>query len=232
MNNKDSFIEGDLDIASVFASSAHDIKNTLGLLLNTIESAVEESMNTPSLHTKLIGIRNDTSQAINQLVQLLSVYSVETSRYAMNVQYYNVYDFLREMHIQNKPILDTKGFTFELDCPKDIYWFFDRDLCTVLINNVLTNAYRYTRDKIFLTARIENGFLVIQIDDNGIGFSEEMLFNFLAKKGMDSKNKSTGLGIYLSMKLAKAHKNREKEGCINIEKGGKYGGGSFSVYLP
>ncbi|MCI4626915.1 MAG: HAMP domain-containing histidine kinase [Candidatus Magnetoovum sp. WYHC-5] len=225
--------KNNIDMASIFASSAHDIKNTLALLLNLIAVAIDETHPDSKTYKTLSLLRADTLKVINQLVQLLTIYSLETSRYMLNIAHHNIREFMEDLALQNKYILDIKGISIDIDCPEDdLYWFFDRDMLIILMNSVLTNKYQYTNGKIAITINYDKDYLYIQIDDNGPGYPQNIIEDIMTQKPVNPQTKSTGLGIFFASMIAQAHKNKDKIGSVKIENGGKYGGGSFIIKLP
>jgi len=118
-------------------------------------------------------------------------------------------------------------------CDDDLYWFFDRDLITGVISNVINNLYKYTKDKLHISAVKEQGYLVIKIRDNGPGYPENMLIsNDENQKSISFDKASTGLGLYFSRLVAELHKNKGRNGFISTTNDGIDGGGCFSIYLP
>ncbi|KAB7672575.1 sensor histidine kinase [Bacillus sp. B1-b2] len=70
-----------------------------------------------------------------------------------------------------------------------------------VINNVISNSYKYAGTKITIKANIFQGFLELHILDYGVGVSEEelpLLFHkYYRGKNVEGKNGS-GLGLYIS----------------------------------
>jgi CheY-like chemotaxis protein len=50
-------------------------------------------------------------------------------------------------------------------------WLLDRDLVTDMLNNAIQNAGRYARSQVHLQATVEDGWLLIRIEDDGPGFA-------------------------------------------------------------
>ena len=95
------------------------------------------------------------------------------------------------------------------------------------------NALRYSRGKIKVSAKIVDNHLVIEIADNGHGYSEIMLqaqSNSMAE--LSSKQGRTGLGLYFARLIANTHINRDQQGQITLVNGGELGGGIFRLTLP
>jgi two-component system, OmpR family, sensor histidine kinase SenX3 len=223
-----------IDFPEFLASIAHDMKNSLGMLLNTTDEILNNcsAENCPS-YKQISELQYEAKRINNSLVQLLSLYKMDIAQYTLNISYNSVSDFIEEIVIQNRPLLEFKGITTEVNCPEDLEWFFDCDLVAGIINNVINNAFRYTKDMIEISACKENDYLVISVEDNGIGYPEHMLGNqFHIRSSTDFNAGSTGLGLYFASIVSKMHKNKNREGFISTSNGGRYGGGLLKIYLP
>jgi len=223
-----------IDFYTILASSVHDMKNSLTLLLTTIDNMTEDGISRDDpAYGNLLRVKYEANRVNNDLVQFLALYRIENSQYSVNIASCAVYDFLEEEILMHRPLLDYKGIEIILDCDRDMAWFFDRELVTGALNNVLNNLYRYTKDRVKISAKKENDYLVISVEDNGEGYPESLLNDDeTSHRTIDFTSGRTGLGIYFASIAAEAHTNKGKEGFISMKNGGTYGGASFSIYLP
>ena len=83
-----------------------------------------------------------------------------------------------------------------------------------------------------LKSIIENGFLRIDIDDNGRGYPDIMLDYANNKTAIDFSTGSTGLGIHFIDISTKLHNNGKDRGYMQIANDGRLGGGVLSIFLP
>jgi signal transduction histidine kinase len=104
----------------------------------------------------------------------------------------------------NKHNSESKGIKIELQIPKDLEEINnDIVFIKIIINNLISNAVKYsdpTKKHQFIKVKIENedNNLVIKIEDNGIGISEEFhekVFDMFYI--LDSRKRGTGLGLYI-----------------------------------
>jgi signal transduction histidine kinase len=222
-----------IHFSAFLASIAHDMKNSLGMLINTSEevlgSCTAETCPSQPLLTKL---QYEAKRVNNNLVQLLALYRMDHARFTLNIAHHCVSEFIEDTITQNKPLLAFRGISLETDCPEDLVWFFDADLTAGIINNILNNAYRYARDKIWITVSEKDGYLVIHIRDNGQGYPEHMLTEKAGETpGISFSTGSTGLGLYFASLVARMHCNKGREGFIRTSNCGD-SGCCFSLYLP
>ena len=224
-----------LEFSNILASAVHDIKNSLSILLSELDSFFIECapQQDESLSKKFSLLQYETKRINSVLIQLLSLFKMEKSQYFLNVTHHPVYDFLEELSLQNKPLFDSKGIKVEIDCSTDLFWFFDSNVVSSIINAKLNNSFRYAKKKIKVSAFEENDCLVLRTEDDGDGFPQQMLEeNMRIAKGTSSDCDSTNLGLYFASLAAKAHKNKGKEGFITVSNNSIYGGACLTITLP
>jgi K+-sensing histidine kinase KdpD len=168
------------------------------------------------------------------LVELLSLYKLSKSIYAMDISEQAVADVVQEAVQQNQSMMAFKGIVVSQNCAPDCYWYMDRELVKGVLVNALNNAYQYTLDKIHISARISNRQLELRVEDNGQGYPDPMLVgeDVAREKGVNFGSGSTGLGFYFCSQVARLHKNGGRQGHLVIENGGTLGGGCFVLRLP
>ncbi len=230
-------MEAKIDFLDILASSLHDMKNSLGILFNTLEESIEQCKEKEcSSYGRFFTLQYEIKRLNHSMIRLLSLYKKEKSQFAINVDYHPVDEIIDDIVIQNKPLLSSKGIEIETYCPEGLFWTFDRGLVSGVLENVLNNSYRYTKDKVRVSADKEDEYLLLRIEDNGRGYPECMLVDdkeeLSYKRTIDFDTGSTGLGLYFSMLVAKSHTNENREGYISILNGGALGGGAFTIYIP
>lgn len=226
--------ENSLDFSTVLASSVHDMKNSLSMLLCTLDDITVVCGNRDCASSaKFLQLQYEGQRVTHHLIQLLAIYKIENAAYSANIAEHSLEDFLEESAMQSEALLSPKGITIECQCEKDLMGFFDREMVAGVVNNVVNNAYKYSKDKIRLTAQQVGDFVEISIEDNGDGYPQAMLCEHSDQlSGVNFKSGSTGLGLYFSSLVAKMHKNKGCQGYIACTNHGIDGGGKFSIFLP
>ncbi len=223
-----------MDFSTVLANSVHDMKNSISMLLCTLDEIVGQcDPESCQSSDRFAQLQYEGQRVSYNLIQLLSIYKIEHSQYAANIDEIYLDEFLQESTIQFESLLSPKGISIEYACDEALTGYFDREMISGVVNNVINNAYRYSKDKILLTAKQEQDYLVISVQDNGRGYPESMRTNVQsAQTGVNFQTGSTGLGLYFSSLVAGIHKNKDKTGFITCNNKGIDEGGCFSIYLP
>lgn len=221
------------DFAMILASSVHDMKNSLTMLLHSLEELTEELPGELKQSGKVATLQYEAERVNNDLIQLLGIYRLQQETLSVNIDEHFLRDFLEEQSARYEQLLNSRGIGVEIDCDEELAGYFDQVLVAGIINNVVTNAVRYARQRIRLAARQEDSELVIEVADDGTGYPASMLTQPVqADSGVDFDTGSTHLGLYFASRVAALHRQGEQLGRIHLENGGASGGGTFQLRLP
>ena len=221
------------ELEMLLASSIHDMKNSIAMLLNSVDRLSSDNLSQEKTDKHLAHLRYEASRLNNDLIHLLGVYRMQEQELPIAIDEHEVHDLLHHQYLKNQILLTKSNIEFELDCDEDEIWYFDNELIGGVINNILVNAVRYCEKHICLSARIENNQMCIEVSDDGQGYPENMLHSpEKPLKSIDFRTGSTSLGLYFASKVANLHKKGDLCGHVSLKNGGKYGGGVFAIFLP
>lgn len=222
-----------INFSTVLASAVHDIKNALNILINNIDAISNTTVNAEN-KTELEQLQYQGKRINNHLIQLLVLYRINQSQYFPNLMETGIKEFLDDATDQYTSLFALKNITLTVDCADDLYWYIDCDLINGVLTNIMNNLYMHAKSKIEISARLESNTLILQIKDDGPGFSDEMMLTPFCsqQKKFNFNSSSTGLGLYFSSIAAEMHQNNGKSGYISTSNDGLNGGGCFSIMLP
>ncbi|MDN4501325.1 HAMP domain-containing sensor histidine kinase [Alteromonadaceae bacterium BrNp21-10] len=223
-----------IDFSTVLASAVHDMKNSLCLLLQSIETLTDElGQSHPGAVDQLASIHYEASRLNTSLMHILSLYRVGKDKLPLNIDEYFVEDLIDEVVATNQNYTANKNMTLEVQQPDDLVWYYDQELICALLNDILINAIRYSKKHILLNVSVEDSYLCIRVEDDGMGYPQSMIdANLTDMQDFDISTGRTGLGLYFAKMIANAHTRADRNGIILMENGGTYGGSVFTLKLP
>lgn len=129
--------------------------------------------------------------------------------------------------------IDTKQIRIHTDVPDDTVVFADPDMLIMMLNNLISNALKFTHQggEIHITAKSGKNGVELIVKDTGIGIPpkwQEDLFLVDKKHKREGTAKEKGPGLGLSLVHALVRKN-EGEIWVKSEEGK---GSSFYIQLP
>jgi K+-sensing histidine kinase KdpD len=223
-----------IDFSTILGSAVHDMKNSLCLLMQSIESLGQSLVETdPVSREHLASAHYEAARLNTGLVQLLSLYRAGSDNLPLNIDEYHIDDVIEDLLATNESYLNHKNMILEVSQSADLVWYLDADLIGILLNDVLINAMRYSKKNIHLSVYMEHKQLVFKVEDDGPGYPKSMLdAQSIQMQQCDIGEGRTGLGLYFARLIAKAHTKGETEGKIYLENGGSLGGSVFILTLP
>ena len=222
-----------MKFADALASSIHDIKNSLGMVINTLEEISADPDSGLAGNPKAATLQMEARRANSELIQLLTLFKLENERVTPHIAEHNLEDYLDDSVAEHRGLAESRGITLDCTCDPMLSAYFDADLVRGVLNNAIDNAQRYTRDHILLGAEMHDNYLVIRVEDNGAGFPQAMLDLSLDPSPSEGfSGGRTQLGLYFANQVAQLHQNRERSGHIRLTNDCSLGGGCLSILLP
>lgn len=223
-----------LDFSTVIASTVHDMKNSLAMLMQAHSQWLARLPEAQRSSPEQGVIDFEFAHLNGMLVQLLGLYKLGVNQMPLQPAYHELDDFIEAQLAAHQEVFASRGIiaTYEVD-PLSPLGFFDRELIASVLGNCINNAIRYARESLLITVSDEAGQLVVSINDDGDGYPAEMLErqnDYV--QGINHSSGSTGLGLYFAARIAALHQRNGVEGRTEIRNGGPLGGGVFSLYLP
>ncbi|WP_019590282.1 MULTISPECIES: sensor histidine kinase KdpD [unclassified Thioalkalivibrio] len=225
-----------IDFGTVIAISIHDMKNSLGMAMNSLEALRDPETGECNCDEQTIArLQYEAHRVHDSLVQMLTLYRNQQGLYTPRFRPLLVIELLEDYWASSKPLMDHSGVTAEIECDEDLEWVLDRELVTAVLENVVTNTVRYCNARIRLSAAVRDGELWLQVEDDGPGFPEPMLGSRTTEDQamLERGAGRTGLGLYFCAMIAELHTAPDgTPGSVRLSNDSDLGGGRFTLRLP
>lgn len=240
-----------------FMNVSHEIRTPLSLIVEPVDKLMSLNMDSEVVSKNLQIIKRNTDNLKKLVNQLLDYRKLETGNLKLDLRKGNLRSFIEEVVESFRNTAEEKSISLDFNAfHPSIFVWFDADKVEKILNNILSNAIKYTPEKGNVTASIsivftedieETNLLIppldqentlykkyikIKVIDTGIGISGENLprifdrFRRIEQTNREASQQGTGIGLALTKELVKLH-----EGHLKVRS--KLGKGSrFSVYLP
>lgn len=192
-----------------FTLVAHEIRTPVSLIIGPLEEIMDNIRSLPEAIQNSLQIINRNSQRLLSLVnQLLDFRKAEEKAFIINFSDQNIYDLLNNLYIRFKPLAEQKNISLSLDMEdQDISAIVDAEALTKIISNLLTNAIKYSKNRISISGTYEGESLAIEVTDNGPGILPNEQKNIFLPfyQVAQGQKPGTGIGLSLVKLLVDAH---------------------------
>lgn len=196
-----------------FANISHELRTPLTLINGPLETFLErEAENLDSETLSLIKTANQNGESLLGLVEeILDLTKLEAGKLPLIENPIPLQELLTDLFEAFQYDLTIKGIDAKLDfqLPEETCLFLDGRKCKKILNNLLSNARKFTKsgEQISLCALKKNDKLFIEVRDTGRGIDPADLpyvFDRFYQSKKDGKAEGgTGIGLALSTELAK-----------------------------
>lgn len=217
--------------SSVVTNVTHEVRTPLTVILG-FTSILREGVEGP--HRRFVDLIERSGQRLLMtLDSILDLAQLESGTLEVDVHPQNVLDVVDSVANTTRPFAEEKDLTFETDLPEEaLYAEVDSELLARALGHLLDNAVKFTDEgRVVLRAGTENGRVLLEVADTGIGIEEEFvpqLFDTFSQEssGMERDYQGSGMGLTVTAQLVD-----RLGGEMHVESQ-KGEGSTFTVALP
>ncbi|AOE50432.1 ATP-binding protein [Kangiella sediminilitoris] len=214
-----SFIQMNKDLSRTIS---HEIRTPLArmkFMLEIIAPKIKRSQKER--------IQNDIAEIESLVNDYLSFAKVENEADSINRERHSMKNFLQEIYDKFSIYEQETAIKYHSD---DVMAYFDQGSMSIAIQNLLTNALRFSKQTISLDFRLKDDTCILSVEDDGPGVgdnADNLMQPFSRKNTKEQNHKGFGLGLYIVRKVAIWH-----EGEFSIAQSDKLGGAKMQIRWP
>ena len=199
-----------------FTNISHEIRTPLTLILGPIDD-IKALKGLPNFVSERINIIERNGKRMLRLInQLLEFRKVQKSKMKLNVEEIDLVSFVEEICAHFYPIARQKHIDFHFSHAQEkVSVFVDAKKFDSVVFNILSNAFKYTKEGKGISVEIKSGrdkYIDIDVTDEGPGIPKDkldILFQRFTPLSVDHGSfDGTGIGLNLSWEIMKLHKGQ------------------------
>lgn len=214
------------------ATLTHDLKVPIVAEANIINFLLDGKFGeiTEKQELALNNMKNSNQELIELVQIILETYKIKEKGIKLLKENIMLDKFLTDIVNETQPIAKISGIKINYHSERDINIFADSMQLTRVVKNLISNAISHsnTKEKIDITTGEIPGFVTISVIDYGQGIPKKelkLIFNKYYSATKKFRKIGTGLGLYLSQQIAKAHggeitveseENVRTEFCVKV----------------
>ncbi len=220
-----------------FTNISHEFRTPLTLIITPLESLIKE-VGDVNLKKKLQLIYRNSKELLYLVNQLLDFRRLEMQGEKLFLVKGNIVEFVHSVKSSFDNLAQEEKIFFEIEdkITEELYINFDREKILKVLNNLLSNAFKFTHSGgmvqvVLDTYEAPDGILYFRfsVKDTGVGIPRKELphiFDRFYQVKNEEDKMGSGIGLHLVKEYVELH-----SGKIEVESEANKGS-SFNVYLP
>jgi len=212
-----------------FTNISHELRTPLTLIADPVNYIIHDD-NLNSQQRSMLQIVQRNVLVLTQLVsEILDFRKVQNGKMELRLSDFNLAESMKQWIMLFSASAQKKHITISMNAPDAVMLRADQDKIERICYNLLSNALKYTSEggEITLTAKEEDGRVMISVADNGCGISSDEL-PYIFDRFYQAKNAGRGTGIGLAIVKAFTELHHGEVSATSIE--GK--GSTFTIHIP
>ena len=215
-------------------NATHDIRSPLTLIMSPLHKLLKRDLDT-DMRNDLKTIEHNVERVKNLVSQILDIRKIDKQQMHLKCQETNLVQYVGNLLKTYEYTANERGITFKYSPAIDnLNVWIDRKAIDKLVDNLLSNAFKYTFDNGEIEVRVgqtDKGMAQLQVIDNGMGIKGDVhkLFERFYQ-GSTSRSlhiEGTGIGLNLCKMIVNMH-----HGTIEAANREDVQGSIFTVCLP
>jgi PAS domain S-box-containing protein len=217
------------------ATLAHELRNPLAPLSNTLEILKRRGSEDPAVRRGLDTMERQLEQLVRLVDDLLDLSRITHNRIELRKRHMELAPVIRQAVLGAQPLAEPAGHAIEVSMPAEPLWLnADAVRLTQVFGNLLNNSCKYTRagGTIRVIGRRDGTDAVVTVSDTGIGIPADKLANIFdmftqVDRSLEQSQSGLGIGLTLVKRLVEMH-----GGSVEARSAGVGQGSAFVVRLP
>lgn len=209
-----------------YTNITHELRTPLTLILGPLEDMQKETSLPTKQAQKLSVIHQSALRLLNLINQILEFRKTETQNKKLCVCKGNIAPLIYEIGLKYKELNQKTKIDFRMQIEKEeMLLFFDKEIITIVLDNLISNAIKYTEQgrvtlSIYQATRNEVAYTEIKVSDTGYGISAEALPHIFDRYYQESgkhQASGTGIGLALVKNLVELHEGEIRAESVQNE---------------
>ena len=192
-----------------YTNITHELRTPLTLILGPLEDlSGDEAIPAPA-RRRIGKVEQSAKQLLGLVNQILEFRKTETRNRQLSVSYGDFSRCVSEIGGRFRDLTPDKSVSFVLSVEPEVRMWYDQEAVTIILNNLLSNARKYTASgTVLLSLKRQGDKVAVCVTDTGCGISAEDLphiFDRYYRVGGQDRASGTGIGLALVKNLCDLH---------------------------
>ncbi len=206
-------LEGAFEAEKQFTSDvSHELRTPTAVILAQCEYAIGENIDLEDKEDALETVQRQALKMSNLIANLLNLIRLDRGAHKAEIEEINLSELVEEL-CEEQSLLAPENIKLTYDIKPNIRGFFDYAMISRLLENLISNSFRYSKEKgnAHVSLSETEAEIILSVKDDGIGIAKENQekiwhrFYQVDSSRTASQNGSMGLGLSMVAQIAKLH---------------------------
>ena len=184
------------------ANVSHELKTPLAVMQNFGTMLGQPGLSEEKRMEYANAVTNASRRLADLITNILKLNKLENQQIYPQTREYNLSEQICQCLLQFENIWEKKNISIETNLPEDIRIHADEELLSLVWNNLLSNACKFTPEngRVSLSLSADEGEAVVTVSDTGCGMKPETGAHIFEKFYQEDTSRATqgnGLGLAL-----------------------------------
>ena len=184
------------------ANVSHELKTPLAVMQNFGTMLGQPGLSEEKRMEYAYAVTNASRRLADLITNILKLNKLENQQIYPQTREYNLSEQICQCLLQFENIWEKKNISIETNLPEDIRIHADEELLSLVWNNLLSNAFKFTPEngRVSLSLSADEGEAVVTVSDTGCGMKPETGAHIFEKFYQEDTSRATqgnGLGLAL-----------------------------------
>lgn len=184
------------------ANVSHEMKTPLAVLQNYGTLLQEPKLSEEKRMEYAKGITDGSRRLADMMTNILKLNRLENQQIYPQAADFNLSEQLCECLLQYENVWEKAEIDIDTDIEEDIMVCADRELLSLVWNNLFSNAFKFTPagGLVFVSLAAEDSYVIVKVKDTGCGMTAEVgshIFEKFYQGDTSHATQGNGLGLAL-----------------------------------
>lgn len=195
---------------------SHELRTPMSVILAQCELSLENKQSIKQ-YQEALELINRQATKMNKLINdMLDFTRLEMKSEKYTKQHFNLSELIKSVCIDSA-LIKEKNISLYYEIKDNVIFNGNMELINRLINNLISNAYKYGKDNghILVSLNEDKDNIVLTVKDDGIGVEksqQDKIFNRFYQVDTAHSNNGNGLGLSMVLEIVKFH-----DGSIKVD---------------
>ncbi|MCS6966487.1 MAG: HAMP domain-containing histidine kinase, partial [Candidatus Kapabacteria bacterium] len=198
---------------ALFAMLVHDIKNPALIIRSLVELLRSYDLSAQEQQEIINDIVATTTRIVELSQEISRILSLEAKILQLEIQPVDITEVIRQVCSSNRPLAERKSIALLQEIEPELPPISaDPQRLEEVLDNLVSNAIKYSHPgaTVIVRAYTRQSHMYVEVEDNGLGMSEEDVRHAFQRGGRLSAKPtagepSSGLGLWIVKRLVEAH---------------------------